>query len=75
MSFNIICVIDERRNLKSRSILRIYFVLFLIEKCVVQSIVVKYLVEANFHLAVPVRIDYSSDTINRLNFKEKLEWR
>ena len=31
------------------------FVLFLIEKCVVLSIVVKYLVEANFHLAVKLQ--------------------
>ena len=31
------------------------FVLFLIKNCMVQSIVVKYLVEANFYLAVKLQ--------------------
>ena len=46
-------VIDERRNLRSESIFVNIFVLFLIEKCVVQSI----LVEADLHLAVKLQPD------------------
>ena len=36
---------------------------------------IKYLVEANLHLAVKaaVRISYSSDTISGLNFKKKIK--
>ena len=45
------------------------FVLLLIEKCVVQSM----LVEANLSHLVAARLNYSSDTISCLNFKNKIK--
>ena len=39
------------------------FVLFLIKKCVVQSVVVKYLVEANLYLAVKLQLGLITQAI------------